>query len=266
LKDKDLIFVKLGGAAITFKDKPSSANFEVLNQAAKEIAEVFNECNLLIGHGGGSFPHPVAAKYRVQEGLEVCGTEGFAETQRAAREINQLVVKSLQEQNLPAIPIQTSACTLMSNGQIKEMFTKPLEELIKKEMLPVIYGDVAVDTEKGCSIASTEMILRHLSEKLHPKRVIIATDVEGVYTADPKKDPNAELIREISQENLEEVLGMVSGASTTDVTGGMVHKVQSLFNLAKLGAEVEIISLLKPGLLKRSILGENGLGTTIRFK
>ena len=264
MMEKEKLFVKLGGAAITLKDQPGQANHEAISRATEELAEVHASKELLIGTGGGSFPHPVAKKYNVQQGLEACGAEGFVKTHEAAAEINSLVTKELIKKGMPAVPVQTSAITMMSNGRISEMYTPVIENLLNEGMVPVVYGDVALDSVKGCAVASTEMIFKHLAEKLSPKRLVIATDVKGVYSSDPKKG-DAELIPLINEENIKDVLSLVSGASTTDVTGGMAHKVQELYNLSKLNIQVEIISLLEPGLLKRAVQGETGLGTSVRL-
>lgn len=258
---KELVFIKLGGAAITFKDKKNEVNFKILEQASKEIAELSKDYRIIIGQGGGSFPHPVAAEYKVQEGLDVCGAEGFSKTQKAARTLNNIVVEHLISAGVPAVPVQTSACTLLESGKIKEMFYKPLKMQAEKDLVPVIYGDVVFDLEKGCSIASTEMILRYLAEKLNPKRIIIGTDVDGVYTKDPKQE-GSELIKEINESNKDEILEKVSGASTTDVTGGMTHKVKELYKIAEKGSEVRIINILKKNNLKKAVQGES-TGTLI---
>ncbi len=259
---KELIFIKLGGAAITFKDKKNKVNFKILEQVSKEIAELSKDYRVIIGHGSGSFGHPAAEKYGVQKGLEFCGSKGFVETRKSANALNNIVVEHLVSAGVPAVPIQTSACTLLEAGKIKEMFYKPLKMQAERDLVPVIYGDAVFDLEKGCSIASTEMILSYLAEKLNPKKIIIGTDVDGVYTKDPKKG-SGELVKEINQSNLSEILKKVSGASTTDVTGGMAHKVEELYSIAEKGSEVRIINILKKNNLKKAVQGEN-IGTLIK--
>ncbi|MFO7872278.1 MAG: isopentenyl phosphate kinase [Candidatus Undinarchaeales archaeon] len=259
---KELVFIKLGGAAITFKDKKNEVNFKILEQASKEIAELSKDYRIIIGHGSGSFGHPTAKKYGVQKGLDFCGSEGYVETRKSANALNNIVVEHLISAGVPAVPVQTSACTLLEAGKIKEMCYKPLQMQAESDLVPVIYGDVVFDLEKGCSIASTEMILRYLAEKLSPKRIIIGTDVDGVYTKDPKQE-GSELIKEINESNKDEILEKVSGASTTDVTGGMTHKVEELYSIAEKGAEIRIINILKKNNLKKAVQGEE-IGTLIK--
>lgn len=264
--DKEFIFIKLGGAAITFKDTPLKANTEVLKRMAKELATVQNDYKMLIGHGGGSFPHPVAKEHRVQEGIETCGAKGFYETQRAARMINSITMEHLLEQDLPVIPIQTSACTVMSNGEISEIYTKSIMEILRYGLIPVIYGDVVADLKKGCAIASTEMIFKYLAAKLKPSRIIIGTDVDGVFTKDPKSG-EGELVPLISKKNHREVVASLGGSEPVvpDVTGSMAHKVEELYKISKMNIEVQIINLMKPGYLERAVRGEK-VGTIIKVE
>ena len=261
----DLIFIKLGGAAITFKDKPNTPNMRVIRDSAHTISEFCKKTQMLIGHGGGSFPHPVAAQYKVQEGLSVCGAEGFVKTHEAAAKINEIVMKALLEKNIPALSIQPSACTIMRNGMIEKMNTAPIKDALENDLIPVLYGDVILDTEKGCSIASTEMLFDFLSEEFGPSKIIMGTDVDGVYTQDPKLG-EGKLIKEITPENIGEVLEKLSGqeSTITDVTGSMHHKVKQLYALSQLGFDVQIISLLNKENLRRALEGEK-IGTIFKW-
>ena len=58
----------------------------------------------------------------------------------------------------------------------------------------------------------------------------------------------------------------MKGSSGIDVTGGMLHKVKSLLELAKIGIESQVIDGKKPQTLKRALLGERNLGTIITNK
>jgi len=261
----NLVFIKLGGAAITFKDRPSTANLQVIEDSAQTLSEFYKEIPMLIGHGGGSFPHPVAAQYKVQEGLSVCGAEGFVKTHEAAAEINAIVMEALLEKNIPAVSIQPSACTLMRAGMIEKMNTAPIKNALENDLIPIIYGDVILDTEKGCSIASTEMLFDFLAEELSPSSIIMGTDVDGVFTQDPKIG-EGELIKEITPQNIGDVLEKLAGqeSTITDVTGSMHHKVKQLYELSQLGFDVQIINLLQKENLRKALGGEK-IGTIFKW-
>jgi isopentenyl phosphate kinase len=136
--------------------------------------------------------------------------------------------------------------------------------MMKHNLLPVPYGDVALDLKKGCCIISTEEIFSYLAPRLDSKRIILAGMVDGVFTADPQKNPEAKLIPEINSKNYESIKKYLGGSAGIDVTGGMMHRVERIFELTKFGVEAEIINGRKEDILKRALTGERGLGTTIK--
>ncbi|MBI5253690.1 MAG: hypothetical protein HY930_04745, partial [Euryarchaeota archaeon] len=70
-------------------------------------------------------------------------------------------------------------------------------------------------------------------------------------------------IEEINPVNLEKVLQRLE-APTNDVTGGIKGKLLELVALANKGFEAQVINALKPGRLKKALLGQQIIGTTIR--
>lgn len=49
---------------------------------------------------------------------------------------------------------------------------------------------------------TSDTIAAYIASVLHAKKLIVATDVDGIFTGDPKKDPNATLIKEMSAKKL----------------------------------------------------------------
>ena len=264
---KDLILIKLGGSLITDKTKPFTPRLDIIKRLANEIYEARKEknFNLIVGHGGGSFPHKPAKDYKVNEGLvNKESYKGISLVQDAASRLNRIIVSSLIEAGENAISVQPSAALIAEQGRIKEWYLEPIEKMLKNNLLPVPYGDVALDIKQGCCITSTEEILNYLAKTLESKRIILAGIVDGVFTSDPQKNPNAKLIPEINSKNYNEVKKYLGGSAGIDVTGGMLHRVERIFELTTLGIEAEIINGEKHNYLKRALLGEKGLGTTIK--
>lgn len=262
----ETLYIKLGGSVITFKDKPKTEDIKTIRMIAQEIKEALEKkkLRLVIGTGGGSYPHPVAKKYEINKGMHRENSRtGFALTQFSAAEINRIVVKEFLDAGIDAISMQPSAFEVNENGKIARIFPEPVENLLKLGMLPVVYGDIVTDTRQGCSISSTEKTLAALAEKLGGKRIIMCADVDGVFTANPKDNPNAKLIEELTPKNFEAIKKGIAGSSATDVTGGMLHKVESMLELAHAGFECLIVNGKKPGVVKSVLLGEKVKGTRI---
>jgi isopentenyl phosphate kinase len=271
---EELILVKFGGSVITDKSKPFTEDMATIKRLAREIHEARQEkkFKIIVGHGGGSYPHTYASEFRTNEGvINQKSYEGIARVQDAASRLNRIIVKELIEAGENAVSIQLSSCSISEDGKIKKMFLEPIKKLLDFDMIPVPYGDVCLDLKRGCCILSTEKIFEYLArniprfdKKYKISRIIMCARVRGVFTDNPDVNSYAELIKEITPKNIVEVESYLKGSSGIDVTGGMLHKVKTLLELTKLGIESEIINAKEPGLLRRALLGERGLGTIIR--
>ncbi len=254
---KNLVFVKLGGSLITDKSRPYTTRGSVIKRLSKEIHESRKGKPLLVGHGGGSFPHVSASKYETHKGvINEKSWEGFVRVQNDAAKLNRMIVSSLIDAGENAVSIQPSASCVAKNDRITEWYTKPFEISLSRGLVPVPYGDVCLDLDKGCCIISTEEIFRFLANELKPERIIMVGKTDGVL------DSGGNVIKEITEGNFGEIKNsLMSSDGIADVTGGMILKVEKAMEM---GTEIEIINGLKPGVLKRSLLGERGLGTIIR--
>lgn len=262
----ELVLIKLGGSLITNKNKFETPRLDVLKRLAKEIHEAKQEkkINLIVGHGGGSFPHRPAHKYETNKGfIRENSARGFATVQDAASRLNRIVVRALIDAGENAVSLQPSAWCITKNGEIEKSFINPLKEMLTKNILPVPFGDVVIDLVKGSHILSTEQILEYLADTLKAKRIVVAGNVDGVFTGDPHKEKNVKLIPEITQKNFEEIKECLKESESIDVTGGMLHKVERLLNMTGKGIESTIINGEKEDNLKQAILGKP-IGTVIK--
>ncbi len=121
--EQPLVFVKLGGSLITDKTKPYTARPEVIARVATELhrARMKGGLALLVGHGGGSFPHVSAAQYRIHKGAsDARGWEGFARVQADAARLNRMVVDALLEAGEPAVALQPSVACHARDGRLEQ--------------------------------------------------------------------------------------------------------------------------------------------------
>jgi isopentenyl phosphate kinase len=263
----NLKILKLGGSVITKKDEQTPAlNYENLKRIAREIAES-NHSELLIVHGAGSYGHPYAREYKIGEKIENSKNLnrkmlGFSKIHQSVNELNSLLCNELEKLDLPNIPLPPSAFITTRNKRILTADTTLINKYLKKGFIPVLYGDVVLDENESIQMAvlSGDQIITYLAGKLRPERVILATDVDGIYNKNPKKYPDAKLLETISSaEQIETEKG-----KTVDVTGGMGGKIKELMRLLDLGIESEIINANQKGLLKKALKGEKVRGTTIK--
>lgn len=256
----ELVFVKLGGSVITDKTRPYTLRDGVLDRLSREVKDSIDAgtAQVLLGHGAGSFPHHSASKYQTHKGLvRADSRRGLCEVSRDVFRLNRLVVDSLLQAGVDALPLQPSSANVSRGGRIQRWATDAVEHALRIGVTPVVFGDISLDLDMGVSITSTEDEFHFLAGRLHPRRVVMATRVDGVLDRDNR------VIPVITAENFDAVKPCLLGAEGEDVTGGMLHKVERLLEMSRHGCETWIVNALEPGRLCDAILGRGPVGTRV---
>lgn len=251
------VLLKLGGSLITEKSQPQTAREPMIHRLAGEVAQACQEdpdLRLVLGHGSGSFGHPVAGQYQTQRGASSQSDwRGFAEVWASANLLNRLVIDALREAGLPAMGFPPSASAICEGGEIVEFSSEPIQAALDHGLIPVVQGDVALDRTQGTAIVSTEQVLVTLAPRLGARRLLLAGREAGVYRDFGEK---AELMAELGPEGLS-TAGLGESAEI-DVTGGMAAKVRLALDALRTQPEMEIriFSAEAPGSLYRALMGE----------
>lgn len=261
---KPIVLIKIGGSLITDKKVAFSLKERELDVICREIAKaMLTGKQLIVGHGGGSFPHFPAKKYQTHKGIISNDSyRGISEVADAAAQLNRIVVKKLLENGVNAISINPSSIIVAKNHRLQSLCIESLEEALKLGLLPVVYGDQIIDSKIGCTIFSTERILGYLALRLKKKgykidRIIHCGQTNGVYNSAEKTIPL------INSKNFSKFKKDILGSNGTDVTGGMLHKVEESLALAKKGIPGLIIDGVEHGSLSHAVNGEDVLGTKV---
>ncbi len=258
-----ITFVKLGGSLITDKKIENYFRVETAERIAAELADALTEkpdLRLVVGHGSGSFGHMAARRYGTIKGVTTPEQwRGYAEVATVAAELNYLMAKTLNLAGIPVLRVQPSASTRCRDGVIVEMALDPIRQALEHGLVPLVYGDVALDDVRGGTITSTETIFFYLAQYIPVTRVFLLGEVDGVY------DQQNIVIPEITPALLPSVEAALGGSAGTDVTGGMETKVRDMVALAHRlpQLQIRILNGQTPGLLKRALLEQEKPGTLI---
>lgn len=241
-----MIILKIGGSILTNKD---SAESEIDSKSLKRIASEIkssldrSDKQLIIVHGAGSFGHPPAKEYKIGEPFQKDEYPqkriGFCKTQNAVKKLNMLICEAFIEEGLPVVAIPASSFMTATNKRITDGDLNSFKKYLDKGFIPVIYGDVVLDNQLEICVISGDQLIQYLAVNLNPDRVILGTDVDGVYSKNPKTHDDAIFFDRFS--SLED-LDTLEGTTNVDVTGGMVGKIKELLYLADLGIESKIIN------------------------
>ncbi|WP_406534588.1 isopentenyl phosphate kinase [Methanobrevibacter sp.] len=262
-----MIILKIGGSILTNKDsKESEVDVASLKRIASEIKSSLEKSDkeLIIVHGAGSFGHPPAKKYKIGEKFDKSEWPqkriGFCETQNAVKKLNMLVCEAFIEEGLPVVAVPASSFMTATNKRITHGNLDSFKRYLEKGFIPVIYGDVVLDEELEICVISGDQLIQYLAINLNPDRVILGTDVDGVYNKNPKTHDDAIFFDRFS--SLED-LDTLEGTTNVDVTGGMVGKIKELLYLADLGIESKIINAEVENNIFKVLENEEVKGTVI---
>ena len=138
-------------------------------------------------------------------------------------------------------------------------FQNTMRRLLELGVLPIINENDTIATEE-IKVGDNDTLSAMVAVSVGAQRLILLSDIDGLYTADPRKDPGARLITEV-RELTPEILALAGGEGTSLGTGGMRTKLQAAKLCTAAGCEMIILNGATPRLLYDLFDGQ-AVGTT----
>ena len=139
--------------------------------------------------------------------------------------------------------------------QRHENFSNTLNRLLELGALPIINENDTVSTDE-IVIGDNDTLAAYVAESVQAELLILLSDINGLYTADPHKDPDAKLIPVIEQLT-EEIYALAGASSTKQGTGGMVTKLRAAAIATEAGCDMVIANGKNPENLYAILDGES---------
>ena len=134
--------------------------------------------------------------------------------------------------------------------------------LLQLKVVPIFNENDVVSTSEINSIfGDNDRMSAYVASKIDADLLILMTDIDGLYTGNPKKDPDAKKINEIT-DLTEDFFNYAKGAGSTFSTGGMKTKLLAAQIAQKGGCGTLIVSGYDKDALVRAVNGEE-IGTYI---
>ncbi|MCG7657251.1 glutamate 5-kinase [Wielerella bovis] len=130
-----------------------------------------------------------------------------------------------------------------------------LKTLLSQNIVPVINENDTVTTDE-IKLGDNDTLGALVTNLVDADALIILTDQRGLYDSDPRKNPQAQFIHEISAAH-PDLENMAGGAGTGVGTGGMYTKVLAAKRAALSGANTVVASGREPQVLERLLRGES---------
>ena len=256
LKDARRIVVKVGSSLVTNEGRGVDA--EAIGNWCRQLAELAREGREVVMVSSGA----------IAEGMKRLGwasrPKELHELQAAAAVgqmgLAQMYETKLREQGL------TSAQVLLTHADLadRERYLNArstLLALLQHRVVPVINeNDTVVNDE--IKFGDNDTLGALVANLVEADALVILTDQKGLYSADPRKDPNARFIDRATagKPELEEMAG---GAGSSIGRGGMITKILAAKRAASSGANTVIAWGREPDVLLRLAAGE-AIGTALK--
>lgn len=133
-----------------------------------------------------------------------------------------------------------------------------LEELLGRGVLPIINENDTVSVDE-LKFGDNDTLSALVGNLIKADQLLILTDMDGLYTKDPRHDPHAERIARVT-EITEEIMGVAGGAGSSVGTGGMRSKIEAAKIASRGGVDVFVGKADTAGDLLASAQGR-GRGT-----
>ncbi|HNZ48720.1 MAG TPA: glutamate 5-kinase [Candidatus Hydrogenedentes bacterium] len=123
-----------------------------------------------------------------------------------------------------------------------------------KSVVPVVNENDSTATEE-LRFGDNDTLAAKIAAKANADLLIILTDVDGLFDKDPREDPTASLIREVTQIT-DEIEALAGGAGSIASTGGMRTKLQAAKIAVAAGVDCIITSGYRKRVLHQILAGE----------
>lgn len=142
-------------------------------------------------------------------------------------------------------------------------FSNTLARLMELDAIPIINENDTVAT-KEIVIGDNDTLAAIVAQSVKADKLVLLSDIDGLYTADPHLDPNAKLIPVINQID-DKVLALAGVSNSNLGTGGMVTKLEAAKICLSSGCDMIITNGNDPENLY-AIMDGKSVGTTFTEK
>ncbi len=256
LKEKKRIVIKVGSASITHKET-GSLDLRKIEKLVRVISDLNAEGKdvILVSSGAIATGRSVIGMHRRPRSM--AEKQAFAAIGQAR--LMMTYQKIFSEYSVIASQVLLTK-NIMLDPRSRENATNTFLELLNLGTVPVVNENDTVSTSEINQVESfgdNDQLAAIVGAVVHADLVILLSDIDGLFTDDPKKNPDAKFIPFIPEIN-GEILEMGKSDSGSNVgTGGMSAKLAAARISTDSGADMVIARFTSADVITEILEGEN---------
>lgn len=256
LKEKKRIVIKVGSASITHKET-GSLDLRKIEKLVRVISDLNAEGKdvILVSSGAIATGRSVIGMHRRPRSM--AEKQAFAAIGQAR--LMMTYQKIFSEYSVIASQVLLTK-NIMLDPRSCENATNTFLELLNLGTVPVVNENDTVSTSEINQVESfgdNDQLAAIVGAVVHADLVILLSDIDGLFTDDPKKNPDAEFIPFIPEINAA-ILEMGKSESGSNVgTGGMSAKLAAARIATDSGADMVIARFTSADVITEILDGKN---------
>ena len=234
LKNKKRIVIKIGSSSLTHPET-GDLNFMKIEQLIRVISDLRGEGREVVLVSSGAI-----AAGRQALGCQKPETVAEKQAYAAVGQARLMMVyqKNFSEYNPTAAQVLMTKNTIVDNVS-RENAHNTFEELLKLGVVPIVNENDTVATYE-IKFGDNDRLSAIVSALIGADLLILLSDIDGLYSDDPKRNPDAAFIEQVDEIS-DELLSMGKATTGSDVgTGGMAAKLYAARIAADSGADMVI--------------------------
>ncbi|CAM3399149.1 glutamate 5-kinase [Marinicrinis lubricantis] len=247
------IVVKIGSSSLTSPE--GGLNRDKIGYFVRELARLKDKKHQLLFVTSGA----VAAGFR-SIGYEK--RPKVLHEKQASAAVGQALLMQAYQEVFSSLGI-TTAQILLTRSDFSERkrihnATMTIEELLKHQVVPIINENDTVSVDE-LKFGDNDTLSALVANLVKAEQLLIFTDTDGLYTADPRTNPDAKRIERVT-EITEDLYRIAGGSGSSVGTGGMRSKIEAARIAMRGGVKVFVGKADQSGDVIQAAEG-NGKGT-----
>lgn len=244
------LVIKVGTSTLTHSS--GRLNIRHVEQLCKVISDLKNAGNEVVLVSSGAIGMGVSK-------LNLGARPSDMPTKQAAASVGQCELmytydKLFGEYNHTVAQILITGDDVENEKRHKH-FKDTVFRLLELGAIPVINENDTVSTEE-ISVGDNDTLAAIVAVSVNAHLLILLSDIDGLYTADPKKDSGAKLISIV--ENIDDnIISLAGGAGSALGTGGMATKIKAAKICTDGGIDMIIANGAFPDVLYKVVEGQS---------
>ena len=241
--------IKIGSSTLTYSN--GCVNIRRIEALCKVISDMMNSGTEVILVSSGAIATGVGKLNLREKPRDIAGKQAMAAIGQC--ELMYLYDKEFSLYNHTVAQILLTAPDLDSPDRHKK-FENTIEKLLEYGALPIINENDTVATEE-IEFGDNDTLAARVAASIGAELLVLMSDIDGLYTKDPHKNPDAKLIPSVYEidENIESIAG---GAGSSLGTGGMQTKIKAAKIAMAAGCDMIITNGASPEVLYNIIDGK----------